>query len=174
MKPNKNPLHDGKRILTGIKKAASTNDIFFKDVKLASKALGMTINDILTACLTTSVSQYFNKQGDTSTKSINITMPANVRFGLYETFEKVKLENKFAPVLLPNVPISSDLDQSLKEVPKVTGGLRTKFGEIYALYAISYFSNLVIPYYLGNWVMMNSTLPFTFAFSNVPGLQKPI
>jgi hypothetical protein len=37
IKVEKNPLHDGKRILSGKKKVATSSDIYFKDVKAAAK-----------------------------------------------------------------------------------------------------------------------------------------
>lgn len=33
---------------------------------------------------------------------------------------------------------------------------------------------MVTPYFLMNWFLMKSTLPYTLAFSNTPGLVKPI
>lgn len=37
LKQDLNPLHDGKRRLTGIKKAATSSDLIFADIKAASK-----------------------------------------------------------------------------------------------------------------------------------------
>jgi hypothetical protein len=37
MKQDINPLHDGKRILSGKKLAATSTDIMFRDVKAAAK-----------------------------------------------------------------------------------------------------------------------------------------
>jgi hypothetical protein len=47
------------------------------------------------------------------TKQINICIPANIRWEMYATKEKVKMENKFAPVQMV-LPIESDLGLSLK------------------------------------------------------------
>jgi hypothetical protein len=54
-KIDKNPLHDGKRELTGIKKVASEGDIKFFDVKNAAKGLKLTINDMMMSCLSTTI-----------------------------------------------------------------------------------------------------------------------
>jgi hypothetical protein len=35
----------------------------FNDVKIASKGLKVTINDMITACVTSGISQYFEKGG---------------------------------------------------------------------------------------------------------------
>jgi hypothetical protein len=52
---DRNPLHDGKRDLTGIKNAASSGDVMFKDVKEAAKKLNLTINDMMMSCLSTTI-----------------------------------------------------------------------------------------------------------------------
>jgi hypothetical protein len=46
--------------------------------------------------------------GDKKTDHINIAIPANIRYSHYESWEKVKLENKFAPVPL-TIPLDSDI-----------------------------------------------------------------
>jgi hypothetical protein len=52
---DKNPLHDGKRQLSGKKKAGTTSDLKFADIKAAAKKQGVTINDLVTACLATAL-----------------------------------------------------------------------------------------------------------------------
>jgi NRPS condensation-like uncharacterized protein len=54
-----NPLHDGKRDLSGIKHVSTSKDYKLKDIKELSKRLNLTINDILTACLASGVKSYF-------------------------------------------------------------------------------------------------------------------
>lgn len=55
IKQDKNPLHDGKRNLSGNKLVGTSSDILFKDVKEASKKQNVTINDLITACLASGV-----------------------------------------------------------------------------------------------------------------------
>lgn len=85
----------------------------------------------------------------------------------------MKFENKFAPISL-TIPLESDITKSLQKVPEVTKTLRTKFFEIYATYAMSYYTSMFLPYFFQNWIIKKSTLPYTLAFSNTPGLLKPI
>ena len=59
-KNDKNILHDGKRELSGKKIVVSSENILFKDVKLAAKSLKVTINDLVTACVTSSFKTYFD------------------------------------------------------------------------------------------------------------------
>ena len=56
----------------------------------------------------------------------------------------------------------------------MTAGLRNKFGEIYATYAMTYYMVKLVPYFLLNWFTSFSTMPYTLAFSNTPGLLRPL
>ena len=51
-------------------------------------------------------------KGDLKTDKINIVIPANIRFAHYGTWEKVKFENKFAPVPL-TIPLEKNVEKSL-------------------------------------------------------------
>jgi len=64
IRQDRNLLHDGVRKLSGRKLAATSSDILFKDVKAAAKHKGVTINDLVTACLASGVKQYFELKGD--------------------------------------------------------------------------------------------------------------
>lgn len=171
LKQDLNPLHDGKRQLSGKKVSSTTSDLLFQDIKAASKKQNCTINDLVTAALATSLKQYFELKGDTKTDSVNIVIPANIRFQHYESFEKMKFENKFAPVPL-TIPLDNEMTKSIPKVTKVTATLRSSFPEIYAMYAMSFYSIKVVPYFLSNWFLGKSTIPYTLAFSNTPGLLK--
>jgi hypothetical protein len=73
--------------LSGKKISATSSDFKFQDVKSASKALGKTINDIVTACTASAVSQYFEMKGAKGIKKLNIAIPANIRFEHYPSWE---------------------------------------------------------------------------------------
>lgn len=173
IKHSKNPLHDGARILSGQKRVASSSDFYLQDLKDISKSLKVTINDLLTACLASTIKQYFLSKGDTKTNKVNIVIPANIRFQHYETLEEIKLENKFAPVPLP-IPLFENVVTSLQEISKITSKLRSSFGEIYATYALSYYCAMIMPYFVCNYFCHLTTLPFTLAFSNTPGMLRPL
>ena len=119
VKQDLNPLNDGVRELSGRKLSATSTDIRFADVKSASKQLKVTINDMVTACAGTALKQYFEKKGCKDVKSVNIAIPANIRFAHYPTWEAVKFENKFAPFPM-TVPLELDLADSLVKVHNVT------------------------------------------------------
>ena len=86
--------------------------------------------------------------------------------------EEVKFENKFAPVALV-VVLDSDVKKQLPKVMRVTSKMRNQFIDIYASYALSYYVGMFSPYFLHN-VIARMALPYTVAFSNIPGLIKPI
>jgi hypothetical protein len=112
-------LNDGVRELSGRKLSATSSDIRFAEVKSASKKLKVTINDMVTACAGTALKQYFVKKGCKDVTSVNIAIPANIRFAHYPTWEAVKFENKFAPFPM-TVPLELDLAESMVKVHKVT------------------------------------------------------
>lgn len=72
------------------------------------------------------------------------------------------------------IPLESDINRSLVEVHKVTSRLRNGFGEVYAAYAAAWYSGMFSPNWLLSLFSIFSTKPYTLAFSNLPGLLKPI
>ena len=89
----------------------------------------------------------------------------------YESLSDLKLENKFAVVPL-TIQLDNDINMSLEMIPKATQKIRSSFGEVYATFFMSQITLSILPYFLANWFLNLSTLPFTLAFSNTPGLLK--
>ena len=52
--------------------------------------------------------------------------------------------------------------------------MRGAFIDVYATYAFSYYFAMFTPYFVMNWFTDFSTKAYTMAFSNTPGLIKPI
>jgi NRPS condensation-like uncharacterized protein len=73
--------------------------IDFRLIKALSKTIGVTINDIVTSALSTSLKKMFKENNDDS-KNYQLVIPANIRFKFYPTREEVILENKFAALPL--------------------------------------------------------------------------
>ena len=169
----KNPLHDGKRILSGHRMIKTSKFFSFDDVKNAAHAYNITINDLITSCLATSVKQYFISKGDTTTDSINLVIPASIRFGNYPTMEQVELQNKFAVVPL-KLPLDADLHESFKKVSHATYMFKHSFGSVYTTYVMTKFATALLPYFFSQWYVNYSSLAFTLAFTNIPGLIKPV
>ena len=60
--------------------------IDFRLLKALSKSINVTINDIVMSSLSTAMKKFF-KDVDDDSKSINISIPANIRFKFYPTPE---------------------------------------------------------------------------------------
>jgi hypothetical protein len=59
MKAKPNPLHDGIRNLTGVKKVSFSELFMLQNVKDTAHTLGVTINDLFTASLSIAINRYF-------------------------------------------------------------------------------------------------------------------
>lgn len=57
-----NPLHDGIRQLTGIKKCSLSELYDFTTIKDTAHALGVTINDLMVSSLSVGVQRYFKEK----------------------------------------------------------------------------------------------------------------
>lgn len=80
---DKNVLHHDKlNNLTGKKVTAFSEPIDFEELKLKSRSLGCTLNDVMMSALVLAVSRYFKDKNDSST-SFNIIMPASIRWDMY-------------------------------------------------------------------------------------------
>ena len=172
-KIDRNPLHDGKRALTGKKKVALSDPYNFAEIKATSKILKVTINELLSASLAVALKRLFEERGDTKTDTVQLAMPVNIRWGPYATYDDVKLENKFSPMPI-KLPLHSDHEESLKLVKPVTSKMRSDFKKTYATYFIA----ICIGYFMPAWLArINCDIlskPVTLAFSNIPGILKKI
>ena len=92
---------------------------------------------------------------------------------MYETFDEVKMENKFAPVFM-TIPLLQDAKEAIAKVSKVTKALKKTFPQIYFLFVVSKYSSYLLPDFLMNRTSENLTKKFTLAFSNTPGMLQPI
>lgn len=104
---DRNPLHDGKRRLTGVKRVALSKGFDFLEIKKSACALNVTINEFMLSALSKATADLFKDRGDEKTKRMRICMPASIRWKQYMTFDEVKMENKFAPIPL-KVDLESD------------------------------------------------------------------
>lgn len=70
----------------------------------------MTINDIVTSSLSMAMNTIF-KQFEDPNRSIQIAIPANIRFKFYPTAQEVKLENIFAAIPL-QIPLCDSMENA--------------------------------------------------------------
>jgi hypothetical protein len=142
-------------------------------VKNCAKKLNLSINDLITACLSVSLKRYFKLKGDNDTKDVDIIIPANIRFEHYQSMQKLLIENKLAFVDF-NIPLSDSIADSISQTPYATKKLRTAYGMVYATYFSASLALNFLPYYVINQFLNQSTRAFTLAFSNTPGVLKSI
>ena len=98
-------------------------------------------------------------------------MPANIRFGFYETRESLKLENIFTAIPV-KLPMTSSMESGYAPVRKVMNTLKGKLPEIYTAFAMSLFFQTLLPKTIPRRFVDKMTKKFTLAFSNVPGPIK--
>lgn len=103
--------------MTGKINAASSQSMNFGKIKEYSKLKGITINDFVMSSLSTALHEYMNVKNENTT--INIFLPANVRFKFYKTYEEVRLENKFSAIPI-KVPLYSKMSDAYQNIKKIT------------------------------------------------------
>ena len=99
-------------------------------------------------------------------------IPANIRFTFYHKAKDLKLENKFAAIPL-TVPLSKSMEQAFGKIIQVTKALRDSFPMIYGVYAVSFWSALLMPRCMVSNTIHTVSNKFTMGFSNTPGPIKP-
>lgn len=170
---DRNPLHDGRRKLTGEKKMTISKEFDFLTIKMASKSLKVTINELMIGALSTAVARLFKDRGDEKTKRMRIAMPCNIRWKYYETYDEVELENKFAPMPL-KIDLEMDAKKALERASRVSRDMKKQFAKIYAMYFLSLVSGYLLPIFLLKLGAEKVSKPFTMAFSNTPGVLRKI
>lgn len=139
-----NPLNKAeKKKLTGVKKVAHSSDLLFSEIKRASRYNKMTINNLVTSCLSVTLKEYFESMGDKKTDRLNLIIPANIRFAPYKTLEEVRLENKFTAIVL-DLPLRAKMEEAVKVVPKSLASLRD-FSKIFATWGLMTLTQLFTP-----------------------------
>ena len=107
--------------------------------------------------------------GEKVPKSMQLLIPANMRFGMYRTADTVKMENKFAALPL-KMPLIKDMSFATK-IQKVTKKMKN-VGMIYASYAATLYTTIFGPRMLPRLFTHVASMKFSCAFSNVPGPVK--
>ena len=124
---------------------ASSKQLDFRLLKLLSKKIDVTINDIVTSALSTSMNVLFKDNNDLA-ENFSVVMPANIRFKFYASPQDIKLENKFAAIPL-KIPLTASMPEAYPKIQKVTKVLKNSISQVYAMYALTYWSNALLPRY---------------------------
>jgi WS/DGAT/MGAT family acyltransferase len=98
--------------LSGTKRVAWTEAIDFELVREVKVHLGVTVNDVLMACVAGAFQRYLKEVSGESVRTLRASMPFNVR----SPNEPPKMENKFAAVLLELPMHIEDVRERVHEV----------------------------------------------------------
>jgi len=91
---------------------------------------------------------------------------------MYQKYEDVKLENKFAPVAL-TIPLITDFSEAtVKKVKGATSKLKSSLPVIYCMYVFSIVMGKLMPTALNMPMLSNGSKNYSLAFSNTPGFLK--
>ena len=152
---------------------SSNNDLKLAEIKNMSRKIGITINDLVTSAISMSLKRLLDENGDTN-ESVQIVIPANVRFEFYPTREDVKLENKFASIPL-RLPLYSNMKEAYTSVQKLMKKfVRDNYLVVYASYASTFYGNMIFPRTISRRLVDSVSPKFLLAFSNNPGPIKPL
>jgi NRPS condensation-like uncharacterized protein len=139
---DKNILTVNKKKISGNINAATSNVLELSQIKEVSKDNGITLNDIVMSSFSTALHEYLEVKGEDTT--INLLMPANVRFKFYKDYEDIKLENKFSgvPIIMPVV---SNMTEAYGKISKITKEIKKSFAYIYTSYALTFWTTMLAP-----------------------------
>lgn len=166
-----------KKGFSGIMNCDCSEDFKFKEVKELSKKIGggVTINDLMSSAITCSLKKLFKENGDKN-DSVQIVVPASVRFEFYPKREDVKLENKFSAIPV-NLPLSDSMEEAYPKIKKASSKLKNNFFNFlmtYGTYAFTFYSNSLAPRSISRRFIDMVSPSFTMGFSNLPGPIKPL
>jgi len=98
-------------------------------------------------------------------------MPVNIRFNFYKTPEEVKIENRFSIMPL-RIPLCDSMQGSYKTMNKLSTTLKNLYGFVYGVYAVTFWSSLIMPRFINKATLDDLTTKFTISFSNIAGMLK--
>lgn len=112
------------------------------------------------------------KENKDDSKKFKMVIPANIRFKFYPSKDSLVLENKFAAIPL-TLPLTKDMPSAYPEIQKGTKFLKSSMTLVYALYALGYWSNKLMPRSIVKNFTSEQSDKFSIGFSNTPGPIKP-
>ena len=128
---------------------------------------------MMTGALSVAMARLFKEKGDEKNKRFRIAMPCNIRWKQYNTYDEVRLENKFAPMPL-KVDLVEDHKEALSRAKRVSRDMKKSFAKVYAVYFLSLVTSYILPLFVLKILGEKITKPFTMAFSNTPGVLRHV
>ena len=128
---------------------------------------------MMTGALSVAMARLFKKHGDEKNKRFRIAMPCNIRWKQYNTYDEVRMENKFAPMPL-KVDLVEDHREALTRAKRVSRDMKKNYAKVYAIYFLSLVTSYILPLFILKICGEKMTKPFTMAFSNTPGVLRHV
>ena len=116
-------MKDGEEY-SGIKRGAIGECFSIKDLKLAAKSAGVTVNDFIMAILSVSMQKYFVSKGKPE-QEITLNLPGSHK-KLADSAKSLKLNNTISPMCF-RLAITSDFEEALASVRVESNKLRHSF-----------------------------------------------
>ena len=147
-------------------------------VKALSKARNVTINDVVLTAFMKSMHDVMAdneakkpaEKRNSLPKQLTIAIPANIRFELYETREKIVCENKFASSST-QLPVIDSMD--FARMKKATDAMKAGSYEIYATYFGAVLGGMFAPFAVSNFIANDTSQKMSACVSNIPAAIKP-
>ena len=83
------------------------------------------------------------------------------------------MENKFAPMAI-KIPLENSHKEALKKIRPITGKMKREFTFTYASYVCCMCVGYFLPAFFAKILGDAMTKPMTLAFSNIPGILRPM
>lgn len=156
--------------ITGVKRLTWSEPIDLQVIKRIKNQTGTTVNDVIMACLSMSLHDYFKSQGITDPPDVLASVPVDVRF---QEAAEMKFENNFAIVSL-KLPVSEkDIMQQLYSTKANMDEVKHS-GEAFAMATAANYTVEFVPAFITNiWNKRVANL-HSMVLSNVPGPTTPL
>lgn len=164
-RPDRNPLHGP--ALSGDKRVAWSGTIDLGELKALKNELGVTLNDVMVACVAGGLRRYAHGRGS-DLRRLRASMPVNVR----SRFEELRMDNKFAAVLLPLDVAIADLGERVAATHRRMVRLKRSIEPFFTYVAVRLMLKL-LPAGFSRLLIDFLADKCTCVLTNVPGPQVP-
>ena len=162
---DRSPLHGPE--LSGVKRVAWTGSIDLGSIKAAKDRLGATLNDVLVACVSGGLRRWVEDRGG-DLRQLRVSMPVNMR----SRHEKLKMDNKFAAVLLP-LPVPAGPRRRIGATKRAMDRLKRSIEPVFT-YLTANLMLGALPQAVSRRVIDFLANKCSCVLTNVPGPQEPV
>jgi len=166
-RPDRSSLHG--QPLSGDKRVGWTDAIDVGLIKEIKNRLGTTVNDVLVACVAGAFQRYATEHPGERLEQLRVSMPVNVR----SRADMLKMENKFAAVLLPLPVTEEDPKERIHATKRRMDALKRSSEPIFTYGVVSLLLRTLPPRW-SRGIINYLANKCTCVLSNVPGPREPV